>query len=68
MALGQAERNLGQDLGRSAVTDPRRLDAAIRAHIERILEECEGRKLQAAKVLGIGRTTLYRYLKKWSLK
>jgi DNA-binding protein Fis len=34
------------------------------AHIERVLELCQGNRLRAAQVLGIGRTSLYRYLKK----
>jgi DNA-binding NtrC family response regulator len=34
------------------------------AHIERVLQMCQGNRLRAAQVLGIGRTSLYRYLKK----
>ena len=34
------------------------------AHIERVLRMCQGNRLRAAQVLGIGRTSLYRYLKK----
>jgi DNA-binding protein Fis len=33
------------------------------AHIHRILDMCQGNRLRAAQVLGIGRTSLYRYLK-----
>lgn len=33
------------------------------AHIHRVLEMCRGNRLRAAQVLGIGRTSLYRYLK-----
>ncbi len=33
-------------------------------HIERVLEMCQGNRLRAAQVLGIGRTSLYRFLKR----
>jgi DNA-binding NtrC family response regulator len=33
-------------------------------HIERVLEMCGGNRLRAAQILGIGRTSLYRYLKR----
>jgi DNA-binding NtrC family response regulator len=32
-------------------------------HIHRVLDICQGNRLRAAQVLGIGRTSLYRYLK-----
>jgi transcriptional regulator with PAS, ATPase and Fis domain len=34
-----------------------------KVHIHRILDMCQGNRLRAAQVLGIGRTSLYRYLK-----
>jgi len=33
-------------------------------HIQRVLEMCRGNRLRAAQILGIGRTSLYRYLKR----
>jgi DNA-binding NtrC family response regulator len=33
-------------------------------HIQRVLAMCMGNRLRAAQVLGIGRTSLYRYLKR----
>jgi len=33
-------------------------------HIQRVLEMCQGNRLRAAQILGIGRTSLYRYLKR----
>jgi DNA-binding protein Fis len=35
-----------------------------RIHILRVLELCGGNRLRAAKVLGIGKTTLYRFLQR----
>ncbi|WP_242335107.1 propionate catabolism operon regulatory protein PrpR [Anaeromyxobacter sp. SG66] len=37
-------------------------DALERAHVERVLAECGGNQTEAARRLGIGRTTLYRKL------
>jgi DNA-binding NtrC family response regulator len=33
-------------------------------HIQRVLDICKGNRLRAAQILGIGRTSLYRYLKR----
>ena len=44
--------------------DDWRLEAVIREHIESVLL-LVGSKTEAAALLGIGRTTLYRYLKQW---
>jgi len=35
-----------------------------RQHIRRVLEACEGNRVRAAQMLGIGRTSLYRFLKR----
>ena len=35
-----------------------------RQHIRRVLESCEGNRVRAAQMLGIGRTSLYRFLKR----
>jgi DNA-binding protein Fis len=40
------------------------LDAVRKEHIERVLELCSGNRVRAAQMLGIGRTSLYRYLKR----
>lgn len=40
------------------------LDAVRRDHIERVLNLCSGNRVRAAQMLGIGRTSLYRYLKR----
>ena len=43
---------------------PLPLTEVRRLHIQRVLEMCEGNRVRAAQVLGIGRTSLYRYLKR----
>jgi DNA-binding NtrC family response regulator len=46
----------------------RSLDVEERAHVERILKECEGNHSKAARVLDIDRTTLYNKLKRYGIK
>ncbi|HEX4546423.1 MAG TPA: sigma-54 dependent transcriptional regulator [Candidatus Acidoferrum sp.] len=43
---------------------PLSLEAVEKHHIQRVLEICKGNRLRAAQILGIGRTSLYRYLKR----
>ena len=43
---------------------PLSLEEVRKVHIQRILEMCQGNRLRAAQILGIGRTSLYRYLKR----
>jgi DNA-binding NtrC family response regulator len=43
---------------------PLSLDEVRKIHIQRVLEMCQGNRLRAAQILGIGRTSLYRYLKR----
>ncbi len=40
------------------------LEEVKRQHIVRVLQFCHGNRVRAAQILGIGRTSLYRYLKK----
>lgn len=40
------------------------LEEIRREHIERVLDLCSGNRVRAAQMLGIGRTSLYRYLKR----
>jgi DNA-binding NtrC family response regulator len=44
---------------------PLPLDEMRRLHTQRVLEMCQGNRLRAAQVLGIGRTSLHRYLKRY---
>jgi two-component system response regulator AtoC len=49
--------------GRGADTwRPLPLEEVRRQHIRRVLEACEGNRVRAAQMLGIGRTSLYRRL------
>jgi DNA-binding NtrC family response regulator len=43
---------------------PLPLEEVRREHIRRVLEACEGNRVRAAQMLGIGRTSLYRFLKR----
>ncbi len=43
----------------------RSLEEVERAHIERMVDECEGNMSKAARILGIDRTTLYAKLKRY---
>src|SRR5690348_11380912 len=43
---------------------PLSLDEVRKMHIQRVLELCKGNRLRAAQIWGIGRTSLYRYLKR----
>jgi transcriptional regulator of acetoin/glycerol metabolism len=43
---------------------PLPLDEVRRIHIQHVLEMCKGNRVRAAQTLGIGRTSLYRFLKR----
>ncbi len=43
---------------------PLALDDVRKEHIRTVLELCRGNRMRAAQILGIGRTSLYRYLKR----
>jgi DNA-binding NtrC family response regulator len=47
---------------------PLPLEEIRRQHIRRVLESCEGNRVRAAQMLGIGRTSLYRFLKRTEKK
>jgi DNA-binding NtrC family response regulator len=44
------------------------IDEAERDHIVRVLARCNGRKMEAARLLGINKTTLWRKLKKFGVE
>ena len=46
---------------------PLRLADVERSHVLRVLERCGGSQPEAARVLGIGRTTLWRKLREWGV-
>lgn len=43
---------------------PLSLDEVRKVHIQKALYMCNGNRLRAAQILGIGHTSLYRYLKR----
>jgi len=47
---------------------PATLEEVERAHVQRVLDLCEGNQVRAAEILGIGRTSLYRHLKRTSAR
>jgi DNA-binding NtrC family response regulator len=49
-------------------TDPHKLHAVVRRHVQAVLREVKGNKVHAAKALGISRRALYRLLDKYHLK
>ena len=58
----------GQRTAEGAEWRPLSLDEVRKMHIQRVLAMCMGNRLRAAQVLGIGRTSLYRYLKRDQLE
>jgi len=60
--------HLQKPLRRAATTvsdwRPLPLEEVRRIHIQRVLENCNGNRVRAAQMLGIGRTSLYRFLKR----
>jgi transcriptional regulator with PAS, ATPase and Fis domain len=57
----------GTGIGRTDEWRPLSIDEVCRVHIRKVLELCQGNRLRAAQILGIGRTSSYRYLKRTSL-
>src|ERR1700723_738502 len=50
----------------SSTWSPLPLDEVRSEHIQRVLDMCNGNRVRTAQVLGIGRTSLYRFLKRSS--
>jgi len=53
-----------RDSGAEESWRPLPLDEVRRVHIQRVLDMCKGNRVRTAQVLGIGRTSLYRFLKR----
>ena len=62
--LPESLRHASARLDGKAPWQPLPLEEVRREHIERVLEFCQGNRLRAAQMLGIGRTSLYRFLKR----
>jgi DNA-binding NtrC family response regulator len=54
----------GQQTVQGDAWRPLSLDEVRKVHIQKVLDMCQGNRLRAAQILGIGRTSLYRYLKR----
>src|SRR6202163_770207 len=66
--LPEQLQHRGQRTAEGAEWRPLSLDEVRKVHIQRVLAMCMGNRLRAAQVLGIGRTSLYRYLKRDQLE
>jgi DNA-binding NtrC family response regulator len=66
--VGDLPELLQKPRRRAAVSDhdwrPVPLEEVRRDHIERVLVMCHGNRVRAAQTIGIGRTSLYRFLKR----
>jgi DNA-binding NtrC family response regulator len=66
--VGDLPANLQKPPSRTVVLEenwrPLPLEEVRSVHIQRVLEMCHGNRVRAAQVLGIGRTSLYRFLKR----
>jgi transcriptional regulator with PAS, ATPase and Fis domain len=58
------QRSRRQSASAATVWSPLPLDEVRSVHIQRVLEMCNGNRVRTAQVLGIGRTSLYRFLKR----
>jgi two-component system, NtrC family, response regulator HydG len=65
--VGDLPSNLRKPGGHAGHSDetwrPLRLDEIRKIHIKRVLDMCNGNRVRASQILGIGRTSLYRFLK-----
>jgi DNA-binding NtrC family response regulator len=70
--VGDLPGNLRKPSGNITHTEenwrPLPLDEIRSIHIKRVLEMCNGNRVRAAQILGIGRTSLYRFLKRGSAR
>jgi DNA-binding NtrC family response regulator len=53
----------GDDFASDRNWRPLQLDTICQQHVQRVLELCRGNRVRASEILGISRTSLYRYLK-----
>ncbi len=60
----QLQKPSAKPAGAAEPWRPAPLEEIRREHIQRVLSLCKGNRVRAAQVLGIGRTSLYRYLKR----
>lgn len=62
------ENILASAVSSTPAGDPRHLSEVERRHVQAVLKEEKGNKVQAARVLGISRRSLYRLIEKYRLE
>ncbi|ACG73810.1 two component, sigma54 specific, transcriptional regulator, Fis family [Anaeromyxobacter sp. K] len=68
LLVGPAASLAGAAEAPGAAPEPLAMDDAEREHVRRVLERCGGRRAEAARALGIDKSTLWRKLKRWGLQ
>jgi DNA-binding NtrC family response regulator len=58
------QKSSGRLLAAGESWQPLALEEMIRTHVQRVLATCNGNQVRASEILGIGRTSLYRHLKR----
>jgi two-component system response regulator HydG len=66
--IGPRELQFSAETGPATQDDQQGLDEVVRSHLIATLEKCGGNKMQAARLLKIPRTSLYKKLKKYGLE
>jgi DNA-binding NtrC family response regulator len=60
------QRSQRRGTSSNSAWSPLPLDEVRSEHIQRVLDMCHGNRVRTAQILGIGRTSLYRFLKRTS--
>jgi DNA-binding NtrC family response regulator len=66
--IGPSELQLETHAAGSVSGEPMAMDEMIRSHLRRVLAHCGGNKTQAARLLQMPRTTLYKMIQRYNLE